>query len=196
MAAKTVRLLAPVTLCFLILGAQGTEATSVAVIFHGVVKCRNNSSNVVSNATLQVVINGTTVVATGQEASKGRRFLITVNVTSDQQLISLVNHSSIKVVSTAPLNVCGASANAVVKLDDAPIALAGYRFLGEVSKAELPDFIHAISCHDCGQQNIAADSTDGALNGHASIIIDMAPGRDIVHERVFVYFFAVAVLTR
>ncbi|CAO2200834.1 unnamed protein product [Urochloa humidicola] len=194
MAAKIMPLLAPVTLCFLVLGAQGTEATSIAAIFHGVVKCRNNSSSVISNATLQVVINGITVVATSQKANKGR-FLISVNVTSDQQLISLVNSSSIKVVSTAPPNVCGASANAIVKLDDAPVALAGYRFLGEISKAELPDFIHAISCHDGGQQNIVVDST-GALDGHASIIIDMTPGRDIVHDRLFVYFFSVAVLTR
>ncbi|CAO2200836.1 unnamed protein product [Urochloa humidicola] len=202
MAAKTILLLAPVTLCFLvILGALATEATSVAVIFPGVVQCSNNSSTVVSNATLQVVINGTTVITTSQTTSQGR-FLITVNVTSDEQLISLVNNSSINVVST---NACGASANPVVMLDDVPIALAGYRFLGEISKAKLLDFIRTIigqylissgpngGAADRGQQNViaAADLTGAFVGGNASIVVDMMPrGRGgFAFDRVMVFVF-------
>ncbi|XP_062190567.1 uncharacterized protein LOC133893542 [Phragmites australis] len=107
MATKSL-LPVPVTLCFLlVLAAQGTEAVSVLAVVSGKAQCRNNPSRVISDASLHVVINGTTVIGNGKTSSTGQ-FLVMMDVTSKDQLNSLA--SSGKAVITVAPGVCGTGA--------------------------------------------------------------------------------------
>ncbi|RCV31813.1 hypothetical protein SETIT_6G207900v2 [Setaria italica] len=123
-------LMVPVTLCFflLVLPAQSKENLAV-VIFYGTARCKSNPSKIISNATLHVTINGTTL-ATGKTTSMGR-FLMAARVTSKDQLSSLVSK---KAVITAPRQACGMPAASVAARKLAAQAdLNGHRILADNS---------------------------------------------------------------
>ncbi|TVU25261.1 hypothetical protein EJB05_27751, partial [Eragrostis curvula] len=81
MAIKSLHVLVPVTLCFLlVVAAQGKEL-NVTVVVQGQAKCKNNTSAVMSHATLHLMINGTTVPGAGTTTSNGE-ILMAVNLTT------------------------------------------------------------------------------------------------------------------
>ncbi|KAL6657177.1 hypothetical protein ACP70R_004957 [Stipagrostis hirtigluma subsp. patula] len=171
MAAK--RLLVPAaTVCYLlvVLAAQGTEAaiatttTNVQIIVSGRARCSNNPSMLIKGAPVNLTINGnTTVVATGETSSSMGRLFIAFNVTSSQQLLSLVHNEA---VVTAPPQACGAPPNAAAKLA-APISSNGYGVVGPTSKAQVLAYLSSVS--PVGPQVLGSEVAGDAGRAQAAI---------------------------
>ncbi|CAL5084667.1 unnamed protein product [Urochloa decumbens] len=111
------KIVLPVTLCFLlVLATQGKNDTSVAsravvLNFNGAIaRCKSNSSRIISNAPLQLVINNVTVSSTGRTTNTGVILSMTVNLTSSEQLASLTSNDGgrSKAFLVAPPHACGA----------------------------------------------------------------------------------------
>lgn len=78
-----------------------------------------------ADATVEVVVNGTKVVAGGQTTATGH-FLLEANVSTEATLTSLLsNDGSVQVVLTNPPPACGAFAAAATKLS-APVTVNGF----------------------------------------------------------------------
>ncbi|CAN6251310.1 unnamed protein product [Urochloa humidicola] len=141
MATKNL-LLVPVILCFIVLlAAQGTEAAAdrlLVAVFQGQAQCSNNPDTVVSNATVQVVINGITVIAAGQTTTDGH-FLLTANLTLEWMNLLLSNASIEAVFNTT--QACGGATRL-----SAPMDINGFEVLGAPDKvrAGLRDFMHHV----------------------------------------------------
>ncbi|CAL5061062.1 unnamed protein product [Urochloa decumbens] len=108
----TTKILLHVTLCcfLLVLATQGKNDTldlAVVLDFNGTIaRCKSNSSRIISNAPLQLVINNVTVSDTGRTTSTGMILSMAVNLTSSEQLASLTSNGGAFLV--APPHACGA----------------------------------------------------------------------------------------
>ncbi|CAL4888311.1 unnamed protein product [Urochloa decumbens] len=166
MATKSL-LLVPVTLCFLVLlAAQGTEAAAdrlLVAVFQGQARCGNNpAGTVISNATVQVVINSTTVMAAGQTTTDGH-FLVTANLTMTMERMNLLlSNATIEAVFNTRPQACGGATRL-----SAPMSINGFGVFGARSKviAGLRDILGSKAGDAAGgvRPNIAA--SNGLLSG-------------------------------
>ncbi|TKW36441.2 hypothetical protein SEVIR_2G442833v4 [Setaria viridis] len=107
-AMATSKMLLPVTLCFLLmLAAESKEDDNTVVVFYGTARCKINTSRIISNAPLQLVINNATIPGTGRTTSTGQ-IVMAVSLTSAQHLDALTSNGSGKAFLVAPPHACGA----------------------------------------------------------------------------------------
>ncbi|RCV14486.1 hypothetical protein SETIT_2G430000v2 [Setaria italica] len=107
-AMATSKMLLPVTLCFLlVLAAESKEDDNTVVVFYGTARCKINTSRIISNAPLQLVINNATIPGTGRTTSTGQ-IVMAVSLTSAQHLDALTSNGSGKAFLVAPPHACGA----------------------------------------------------------------------------------------
>ncbi|CAL5084772.1 unnamed protein product [Urochloa decumbens] len=109
------KILLPVTLCFLlVLATQGKNDTlnlDVVINFNGAIaRCKSNSSRIINNAPLQLVVNNVTVSGTGRTTNTGMILPMAVNLTYNEQLAALTSNggSRSKAFLVAPPHACGA----------------------------------------------------------------------------------------
>ncbi|CAN6200258.1 unnamed protein product [Urochloa humidicola] len=103
------KILLPITLCFLLVLAttHGKNDILAVVDFNGAIaQCKSNPSRIISNATLQLVINNATV-GTVRTTNTGM-ISTAVNLTSSEQLASLTSNGGGKAFLVAPPHACGA----------------------------------------------------------------------------------------
>ncbi|TVU37260.1 hypothetical protein EJB05_10566, partial [Eragrostis curvula] len=105
MSIKSLHVLVPVTLCFLlVLAAQGREH-NVTLIIQGQMRCQNNPSAVMSNTPLHLMVNGKTLPGASTTTSTGQ-INMRVNLTTTQQVVSILSNGSRVLVVVAPQS-CG-----------------------------------------------------------------------------------------